>query len=103
MSVVVRSCGTERNEAYIGIFMVGIWKRVVEILVQVLRVLVCVCRVFPSVALQMIVEFPNDKNSGHCSNIYISPIMFGCDVQATSFPSCSKQLRTDSFAVRNFY
>jgi len=34
----------------------------------------------------MIVEFPNDRISGHCSNIYIRPIMLGCDLQGTSFP-----------------
>jgi len=62
-----------------------------------------VWRVFPSIALHIIVEFPNDRNSGNFSNIYISPIMLGCDVQVMSFPSCSEQLRTECFVIRYFY
>ena len=41
---------------------------------------------FPSIALQITVEFPNDGDPGHCSNIYISSIMFECDVQGASLP-----------------
>jgi hypothetical protein len=63
----------------------------------------CVCRVFPSIALQMTVEFSNDRISGHCSNIYISPIMLGCGLHRTSFPSSSEQLRTDCFVIRYFF
>jgi hypothetical protein len=91
VSVLLASCGSERNEPYIGIFMVGIWKRVVEILAQVLWVwvservnewvsewvsewvCVCVCVCLPLRCFTNDCGIFQRQNFWACSSVYINP------------------------------